>query len=67
MREQNNSGAALINPFTSTINVYEECCNEKCDTEEMNEIINPPLHSDLKRVSVVVRNNLHSYVVSYLQ
>ena len=58
-KRENNSGKVTIH---STINLNEECCNEGCDTEEMDEKMHPIGYSNPTEVSMVVRTN--SYIMS---
>ena len=39
--------------FGPTVDVYEECCDEGCDSEEMNENMHPHGHSDTDAVRTV--------------
>lgn len=47
--------------FGSSVNVWEECCDEGCDTEEMDENTHPFGHSN----RWVVRINIYDYALSY--
>ncbi|XP_073232483.1 uncharacterized protein [Porites lutea] len=52
IRENGAASIAIVGLLTSRVSVYEECCREGCNTEEMDENMHPGGFSDHSRAEI---------------